>query len=275
MERLVRKKSLIMFKSRLLTAVILIPLVLLGLYKTNAFAFALFLSLCLVGLGFEWLQLIPLEKRSMQCVFFLALFVITGLVYFVYPYWLIVGLFVWLILGFFVFNFPKFQSVWGKKSWVACLGLFLLPLFVQSLMAIFRLENGRFFIMYLLFLVWVADSSAYIAGKLWGRHKFIPKVSPGKTIEGLAGGLLLSIFTSYIGYYSFQPHSALLWYFFVFMIYFVTVLGDLFESMLKRRADIKDSGHILPGHGGILDRLDSLIAAGPFFYAGLILFLPG
>jgi phosphatidate cytidylyltransferase len=116
----------------------------------------------------------------------------------------------------------------------------------------------------------VADSGAYFAGRAFGRHKLAPKVSPAKTLEGLAGGLLLTSALS-IGVACSLKLSVGAWCGFVglsMLTVLASVHGDLVESMLKRRAGIKDSGTILPGHGGVLDRIDSLLSATPIFALG-------
>ena len=117
--------------------------------------------------------------------------------------------------------------------------------------------------------MWAADIGAYLVGKRWGHNKLIPKVSPGKTIEGSAGGVILALFVAVIGYFVFRPDSIVLWFLTALLTTLISILGDLLISLLKRRSHLKDSGHILPGHGGMLDRLDSSIAALPLFYIAL------
>ena len=115
-------------------------------------------------------------------------------------------------------------------------------------------------------LIWTNDSFAYLTGRLFGKTPLAPKISPNKTIEGLAGGVLVMIGFSYF-LESFLPgQSRLFWMGFAVLLAFTSNTGDLFESWLKRRRGIKDSGSILPGHGGMLDRLDSLIFSIPFLF---------
>jgi len=136
-------------------------------------------------------------------------------------------------------------------------------------------SHGSDLIVYLLCLVWAADIGAYLAGKCWGRHKLIPRVSPGKTVEGMMGGFLLTMLVAFVAYWYFRPVYSFLWFVIAAGIMLISLLGDLFISMLKRRRNLKDTGQIFPGHGGVLDRLDSLIAALPLFYLGLHFMLPG
>ena len=126
--------------------------------------------------------------------------------------------------------------------------------------------------MYLFLLVWGADSGAYFVGRKFGKKKLAPNVSPNKSVEGLYGGILTSmlIVVAVASLYLDMTWPELCLFLILSVItVFSSVLGDLFESMIKRRAGIKDSGRILPGHGGVLDRIDSLLAAAPIFATGI------
>ena len=132
--------------------------------------------------------------------------------------------------------------------------------------------SGALWLLYIMILVWGADSGAYMFGKLFGKHKLAPKVSPGKTWQGFIGGLFTAGIISW-GYSAWanldvSPSTLLLC---SVIAALASVLGDLTESMFKREAGIKDSGHLIPGHGGILDRIDSLTAAVPVFACLLLL----
>ncbi|WP_163530617.1 phosphatidate cytidylyltransferase [Halobacillus ihumii] len=134
-------------------------------------------------------------------------------------------------------------------------------------------EEGLQFIFYALFVVWATDTGAYIFGRLFGKHKLWPQISPKKTIEGSVGGVVLACIVAYI-FHMIEPFTHSL-----FTVLLVTILisiagqiGDLVESALKRHYAVKDSGKILPGHGGVLDRFDSLIFMLPILH--LIGFIP-
>jgi len=264
-----------MFKQRLLTTLILVPLVLAAIYFTNHFMFALTALLLVAACSLEWMQLIPADEWSARATFLAAIAFCCYAISAIWLPWLLTGLALWCVILVLVQQFPRSQRLWGHAWVVTLFALILLPLFGQSLMHIFLLPKGRALIVYLLCLVWAADIGAYIAGKLWGRHKLIPAVSPGKTIEGATGGFLLSALVAVIAYYCFKPQAALNWFVVSLAAAMISLLGDLFISMLKRRSGIKDTGQLIPGHGGVLDRLDSLIAAAPLFYCGLYFLTPG
>lgn len=264
-----------MLRQRVLTSIILAPLILLFLYYADTLLFITLLSLLILGCAFEWLSLIPLErgKTKLEVVFLTLAFIV--ILFSPETSWLIVSMLFWFSVSLAVFFFPYSQKVWGKSVVVALAGGITLSVFLQTMLRLYALANGRELILYLLFLIWAADIGAYTAGKICGRHQLIPKVSPGKTWEGLGGGVILSSFIMILGYFYFHPKTLLSWLIVSVVTVLISIIGDLFISMLKRRVKLKDTGQILPGHGGILDRLDSLLAASPFFYCGLSLVVSG
>ncbi|MBA9078512.1 phosphatidate cytidylyltransferase [Rufibacter quisquiliarum] len=120
-----------------------------------------------------------------------------------------------------------------------------------------------------MFLIWASDTGAYAAGKTFGKHKLFPRISPGKTWEGWAGGVVLSLVVGWVLSLVYFDLSLELWLGMAVLVAVFGVLGDLVESMLKRNLGVKDSGTLIPGHGGILDRFDSLILVVPFLVAFL------
>lgn len=155
---------------------------------------------------------------------------------------------------------------------------------VPSWMAVVELQDhgalglaGPWALLFILVWAWAADTGAYFAGRALGRHKLAPRVSPGKTVEGLVGGVLLALLVVaavfYTGWLEARLPALMVA---ALLTVLASVLGDLFESMIKRERGIKDSGTVLPGHGGMLDRIDSVTAALPVALAGLSWFdLPG
>ncbi len=133
-------------------------------------------------------------------------------------------------------------------------------------------EFAQLLIMGIFILIWVNDSFAYLVGSTWGHTKLYPSISPKKTVEGTVGGFIFAMAAAYIMAHWETSISLLQWLILAFVIIVAGSLGDLLESKLKRVAGVKDSGAILPGHGGMLDRLDSLVFAAPFAYLTLIIF---
>jgi phosphatidate cytidylyltransferase len=149
--------------------------------------------------------------------------------------------------------------------------LVMLPAWAALVVLHGRTADGPLITLYLLVVVWLADSGAYFSGRRWGKRKLAPVISPGKTREGVYGAIVVSaVFALVAGL--LYSHSVV-WTAGLMLVSTVAVMfsivGDLLESLMKRQSGIKDSSHIIPGHGGILDRIDSLTAAAPVFLLGL------
>lgn len=142
-----------------------------------------------------------------------------------------------------------------------------------SLQLLHSQSTGSWLVVILLSLIWGADSFAYFAGRQWGNKKLLPSISPGKTWNGVVGGAIGGTLVSTVIVFLHPVLNAyVLWFVPVIVISIAfSVMGDLFESLYKREVNLKDSSHLLPGHGGILDRIDSLLAAAPVFVAGLFM----
>ncbi|WP_458524851.1 phosphatidate cytidylyltransferase [Onishia taeanensis] len=258
-----------MLKQRILTAVFLVPLALAGLFLLEGGAFALFTGLVVLLAAWEWTNLAALSRLSTRLAgtaglggAMLLLWLgdgaqATGLL------WL--GAAAWLANLYWVTHYPARQGQWATPARRLALGLVvLLPCWAgfNSLRA-----SGAEWLLFVLLLVWLADTGAYFAGRAFGRRKLAPAVSPGKTWEGVAGGVLATLALSlcYAVWLSLGLGETLGLMLATVLVTLVSVLGDLFESMLKRTRGIKDSGVLLPGHGGVMDRIDSLTAAIPVF----------
>ncbi len=253
-----------MFKQRLMTSLILIPVVFLFIYFANNWCLNSVCGLMVIGCAYEWQQLIPITDMAMHYFFMGILVILLLLSYYIVYQLIFCSLLLWSVIIVAIFMYPRSQPFWGKPVVVLNCAFILLLSFFQSMMHIAIID--RSLLVYLLLLVWSADIGAYIAGKLCGKHKLISAISPGKTIEGIIGGNILIMIIAALGYIYFQYTTLGSWLLMAEVIYFISVIGDLFISMLKRRVNIKDTGNLLPGHGGVLDRLDSLIAAAPVFY---------
>ncbi|MDP8100464.1 phosphatidate cytidylyltransferase [Phocoenobacter atlanticus] len=289
-----------MLKQRILSALIMIPLALLGLFFLSPLPFFLAISVLVVLGMWEWAQFAGI-KRSIGRI--IVALVTLGILLFpimagtysikkadflndVTTPLLFVGVIWWLVALFLVIGYPKTAKFWAKS--ISAKFIFGFLTLVPFLIAMPALRfyhyhsnpyQGAFLLLYVLVLVWSADSGAYFFGRALGKHKLAPKVSPGKSIEGAIGGLVTAGGVSFI-FLQVNPSDMLSAK--LNMVAFITVsiltvaisiLGDLTESMFKRQAGVKDSSNLIPGHGGILDRIDSLTAAVPFFAVAFFFFL--
>lgn len=179
----------------------------------------------------------------------------------------------WILSMILIRNSPlgllKLELKTRNKALIGWFVMLATWMFLSRLRAFYGPEMT----MYLLILIWLADISAYFAGKKYGKNKLAPDISPGKTVEGmygaLAAGIICGVTLSLL--YGFQFLIAADFTLLSVLTVLISIYGDLFFSLAKRLRGVKDSGSLLPGHGGVLDRIDSLIAAAPFFYAGVIL----
>ncbi len=260
-----------MFKQRLITALVLIPAVFGLLFFASPLILFVVTLLFLVVLGLEWQRLVPFPRDDRYARRYrnLWLGILLGLIW---PAgrWLRLGLeldlLLWAGILLAVLFYPRSQKVWGYPLVVAVSGWVLLPVFACCMMALYLMPQGKALIVYVLVLVWSTDIGAYLAGKMYGQHKLMVQVSPGKTIEGSLGGIVLAMIAACLGAVYLAPDNIFQWLLVSFVTVLMAMLGDLSISMLKRRCQLKDTGAIFPGHGGALDRLDSLIAALPVFF---------
>ncbi|BDH47034.1 phosphatidate cytidylyltransferase [Salmonella enterica subsp. enterica serovar Choleraesuis] len=280
-----------MLKYRLISAFILIPVVIAALFLLPPGGFAIItLLVCMLG-AWEWGQLSGFAQRSQRI--WLALLFGAGLaaMLLMLPAWhqnihlpLIEGslwasLAWWLVALGLVLFYPGSAALWrNSRPLRLVFGLLTLVPFFWGMIALRNWhysENhymGAVWLLYVMVLVWGADSGAYIFGKMFGKHKLAPKVSPGKTWQGFFGGLATSAVISWcFGLWAHLDVAPSVLLICSLAAALASVLGDLTESMFKREAGIKDSGNLIPGHGGILDRIDSLTAAVPVFACLLLL----
>ncbi|WP_221049544.1 phosphatidate cytidylyltransferase [Shewanella carassii] len=276
-----------MLKQRIITAAWLIPLVMgtIFLLPANYFSWAL-VAVFLIAAK-EWGRIIDSRCEVTQWSFTATLAIVLVAINLLVPtdaVWsrgqlhpimlsiILIGACWWLFSLVLVISYPRSAKLWqGSPMLKSMFGqLTLLPCFV-SLIALKALSSpadpyfGGILVFLVMLTVWAADSGAYFAGKALGRIKLMPNVSPAKTLEGLLGGLLTTmVVVAGVCYFSPEQELGLLIAVTLFTA-LASALGDLSESMFKRAAKIKDSGTILPGHGGVLDRIDSLTAALPVF----------
>lgn len=178
----------------------------------------------------------------------------------------------WALALLWVQGYPASAVLWRSVWMRLFMGCWVLVPAWLAITWLREMPQGRWLVLGVVAIVAVADSAAYFAGRRFGRRKLAPKVSPGKSWEGVVGGLVGVTLLSLIAFF-LLPNQTSWWLLLGIALptAFVSVLGDLLESMLKRHRGIKDSGQILPGHGGVLDRIDGLVAAAPVFALAVML----
>ena len=267
-----------MLKQRIITALVLVAL-LLGALAWSSLAFAVLLTLAFALAQAEWLQLagwrfapalaVALALGAAQVA---ALVAAPSLVDAVTMPLVTVATVVWLVVGSLLLRSEQSGPV-RIAPWVSTLLAVLLPLAAWSALMLF-LRVGAATLLSVLVIVWLADTAAYFSGRAFGRRKLAPHISPGKTWAGVWGAIAAVIIVALIAWKAvptapvytnrvldaFGVLAALPALAFLVA---VSIVGDLFESLLKRQAGAKDSGHLLPGHGGFYDRLDAMLALLP------------
>ncbi|MFK7914040.1 MAG: phosphatidate cytidylyltransferase [Pseudomonadales bacterium] len=254
-------------KTRLLTAVVLAPLVVAAIYWAPMWLYGLvFIGVTAAG-AWEWGALVGLDSLA-QRVGHLALFLLLAAVIYLEPGLRVplmaVAASFWLLALVRVLQFTGNETLAGVNWLDALLGLIVVGGAFAALMTLRSQPQGAHWVMLALLLVWLADIGAYFAGRRFGRRKLLPTVSPGKSWEGVIGGMVVTL-AVVLGALALWGQPLLPWLVAVPLLVLVSVLGDLFESTLKRRAGVKDSGTLLPGHGGMLDRIDAQLSVLPLF----------
>jgi len=260
-------------KQRVITALVLAALVLLALFSESVLYWRILIN-ALVLVGFwEWLRFCRLQNVPAQGVAYLVFAVVlwslqTGFVSVVSVVPLVC--LIWLVL--FVFTVSDKLNFLHQTMIKIATGVVILTMAGTLVIELRGLDDGRYWILAFLVSVFAADIGAYFVGRRFGKTKLSPKVSPNKTVEGLVGGLVFALLlVTPIAFNFFESADAWKLLLIVGVTVLVSVLGDLFISKHKRHAGLKDSSQVLPGHGGVLDRVDSLLSAAPFFVYGLIL----
>jgi phosphatidate cytidylyltransferase len=269
-----------MLKQRVLTALLLLPLVLALIFAAPPQWFLVLLGIILLGGSWEYLRLAGVTSRAagsllvvLQAVALATLFLYRNDWAAGMSWYLTLCCAAWLMLFIRLPAYRRDAPADGPYRVASILTSLLSITTCWFALGWLRVQpHGSWLILLLLLIVWAADTGAYFSGKSFGKNKLAPLISPGKTREGLLGGLVLAPLVALLAA-KLMPiehigplHLVLL----SLVTALVSVGGDLMISMHKRTSGFKDSGSLLPGHGGILDRLDSLLAAAPFFALGLL-----
>jgi phosphatidate cytidylyltransferase len=255
-----------MLKQRLITAVISLLVLATVLFVAPPLVAEIAIALLILAGAWEWsgfLGATSTATRVFYVIFVAALMAVVGMV------WpdgvervLQVAVAWWLIALVWTFFFPT--PIPFILRWI-CGALVLVPLYAALVMLF---QAAPSLLLFVLLIVWSADVGAYFAGKQFGRVQLAPTISPGKTWEGVIGGLVLVVILCVGRSFWFETNLAVLLPF-CLGVAGVSIVGDLTVSMFKRTAGLKDSGSLFPGHGGVLDRIDSIAAAAPLFAVGL------
>ncbi len=272
-----------MLKTRVFTALLLLPFIVIALFYFSPVAWMIFCAALMALAAWEWVDIAGMHGlvgKLYPIITAIVFFICVNLVpaYFKYGL-LLASLAFWLV----------FVPCWLYFKWplAAAGNLNLLTgwaLLIPAGLAMMILHGDGWLLLMVMAVAWIADTFAYFSGKAFGKRKLAPMISPGKSWEGVYGGTL-----AVVCYFMFIPKpfsllpmfsslqnsksQLMLWGVFAVLITAVSVMGDLLESLLKRQRGIKDSSHMLPGHGGILDRIDSLLAILPVSAAIYLLHL--
>lgn len=272
-----------MLKTRILTGLLLVIVFFMALFLLPTWGFALFITAIVMAGVWEWSNLAGLNTQFQRMIYSLitGLLMLAALAYVggfraglndsaMLNILLASGAW-WALALLWVQGYPSSAVIWGSRWARVVIGWFVLIPGWLALVYLHQMPQGAWLIVLVAMTVFVADTGAYLFGRAFGKHKLAAEVSPGKSWEGFFGGLacccLLVIILSWQTTFGYWPIMLSI----VVPTALASVLGDLLESMCKRHRGVKDSGFLLPGHGGVMDRLDSLSAATPVFVLGVLL----
>lgn len=266
-------------RTRVIAAAVMAPVAIFSvLFLPSHFLAALVAGVMMLGL-WEWSLLAGLRDRVPRAMTLVAnaglmamLVWGAGTGMFALKLVSLMGVLWWLVvlLWLLKFDFASGDSAWTRALKLLAGSLCVIPAWAALSWMHSSQPNGPRWALFALMIVWAADSGAYFTGVRFGKHKMAPRISPGKSWEGFAGGMAAACLLALVA----LPLLGLAWnslpglMLLTAVTFLFSVAGDLFESLLKRHAHIKDSGDLIPGHGGVLDRVDSLLAALPVFVVG-------
>lgn len=269
-----------MLLQRTLTALLFAPLVILLILLAPTWFFAPVVAAAFLAALWEWTQLSGLRTLPARGALLAAGTVLFGVLWAVHdtawwPALAVVGVAWWLIACFWLRHFAFGAAPTAENRAIKLLaGAFVIfPAWVALLMIHGGEPHGHLWTFLAVLIVWAADIGAYFSGRFFGKRKLAPQISPGKTWAGVYGAFVAGALVAILGGWLLGARGAQLVGLAVLTLptVAVSIVGDLLESLMKRHAQVKDSGTLFPGHGGLLDRLDSVFAALPVFALGMLL----
>jgi phosphatidate cytidylyltransferase len=270
-----------MLRQRVVTALLLAPLAILLILLLPTSVFAWLLAGAFLAAGWEWTRLSGMKNRrnrgvllGVAAVLFVALWLLQASTW-LWPALLVAGVTWWLVVCVWLrhFAFGAAPTPENRNLKLLAGTLVIFPAWVAALSIHGSTPHGHIWAFLAMLLVWAADTGAYFAGRFFGKRKLAPQISPGKTWAGVYGAFVTSAAVIAVGGWLLGVRDVRLLGLIVVTIVTVasSIVGDLLESLMKRHANVKDSGVLFPGHGGLLDRLDSVFAALPVFALGKLL----
>ena len=259
-----------MFRTRLISGIVLVALAILLVTKGGVLLYCVTAAISLIGM-FELYRVMGIEKKAPGIAGYLACLGYYGLVWFEGQHYvtLLAIAALMVLMSIYVFTFPKYGT---EQITVAFFGIFYLGIMLSYLYQVRAMADGKYLVWLILLSSWGCDTFAYCVGKLFGKHKMTPKLSPKKTVEGAVGGIVGAAVLGFL-YGTFFKNNMIqvtnpgvISAAACAIAAVISMVGDLAASAIKRNHDIKDYGNLIPGHGGILDRFDSMIFTAPAIY---------
>jgi len=257
-----------MLKQRVVTAIVALSVLAVVMFVVPVIIARIAIALLMLGAAWEWSGFIFSNENKGRYVYLLFIAILMAVIFVELPNAGLVGIILKISLGWWftalawMFFFPT--PIAKPVAWI-CGALVIVPAWLA--LDILYLQRPEL-LLFALLIVWVADMGAYFVGKGFGRVKLAPQISPGKTWEGVFGGVSAVMVLAVMGSQAFEIEIAVIVPF-CLAVAMISIVGDLTVSMFKRHSGVKDSGSLFPGHGGVLDRIDSVTAAAPLFALGL------